>query len=529
MMMSDVEFAVKEIVASLVGSLNVPDDGPLISFGLDSLGATELAGRLSKKFGVRLPPTLVFNCPTANSISSHIGELLNLNVEKTSVDESWKYKDTSATCRVAIIGIGCRFPRNVNCARDLSEVMYNKLDLTGEASLSRWDTDALLARAGDFTQHDISHVKYGAFLSDEVIETFPNSKFGISSSEALHMDPGQRLLLYVAYEALQDAGYSIRSLCDLDMGVFVGASGIMSPVGVSLDAAGLQEMSIYDATGWCLSIAAGRISYTFGLRGPCTTSDTACSSSLTALHVARSSLQLRECKTALVLGVNILSVSASLPIALAGMLSLDGKCHTLDEAANGYSRGEGCGAVVLERIENDTESYERTYATIGGTAVRQDGKSASLTAPNGFSQELLYQATLQDAGWAAAYVSYIEAHRTGTNLGDPIEVASIASVYGSRSGRTSDNPLYISAIKGNMGHLEAAAGMGSLLAALLVLQNRQAPPNAQLQRMNEKIAVIIDGEPIIVPTTPMSVKSCDNNITRVAISSFGYSGTIVHV
>ena len=330
----------------------------------------------------------------------------------------------------------------------------------------------------------LQSMRYGAFLSKDVLETFHAQDFNISQAEAERMDPLQRLLLEVSYEALVDAEHSINDMNGQRVGVFVAASGSVDSRNVLVSnnllssvPSGSSHSSIYETTGRTLSVAAGRISYTFGFQGPCMTIDTACSSSLVALHSARRSLQLGEYDTALVVGINLLTAQASMGCALADMLSPDGKCHTFDEAANGYCRAEGCGAMVLKRLQDAQRDGDRIYAVIKGSAVMQDGKSASLTAPNGLAQEQLLRAALQDAKLQPRDIAYIEAHGTGTKLGDPIEVEAIAAVYG--HDRSADHPLYVSGAKANFGHLEAAAGMLGLFAVMASFCHEELPRNAQ--------------------------------------------------
>jgi acyl transferase domain-containing protein len=212
------------------------------------------------------------------------------------------------------------------------------------------------------------------------------------------------------------------------------------------------------------------------------------------------------------------------------MTSSDGKCHTFDESANGYSRGEGCGAIVLKRVDDALQSRDGIYAVIRGSSVMQDGKSASLTAPNGRAQEALLTAALLEAQVRPEDVSYVEAHGTGTKLGDPIETATMAAVFGGT--RSAENPLYVSSVKANIGHLEAAAGMAGLLSAISVLQNRQAPPNAQLSVLNEKISESVEGCNFVFPTTCVPIvppPSSSRGRLLAGVSSFGYSGTIAHM
>jgi len=323
-------------------------------------------------------------------------------------------------------------------------MLCEKEDKTGEVSLGRWDTDALLASMGGVDVSVCDRIRFGAFLSDSVIGVFDGSVFGISAAEAESMDPNQRLLMAVSYEAFLDAGHTMSSLRGSKAGVFVGASGSIGKLSCCEVAESEKKLlSVYDATGSSLSVAAGRISYVLGLQGPCSTTDTACSSSLVALHAARCCLNAGDCTFALLAATNIVSEQTSVAFARAGMTSADGKCHSFDEAANGYCRSEGCGAMVLKRLSDAVRDGDSIYAVVRGSAVMQDGRSASLTAPNGLAQEQLMRAALADAGLEAKDVRYLEAHGTGTKLGDPVETGAIAAVYGSSSGRDAADPLLV--------------------------------------------------------------------------------------
>ena len=273
---------------------------------------------------------------------------------------------------------------------------------------------------------------------------------------------------------------------------------------------------------------SGRISFALGLHGPSVVIDTACSSSLVAMEQASNAIKLGKCDKAVVGSINlILSPWISISYAKAGMTSPDGKCHTFDAGANGYCRGEGCGAVVLKRLSDAVRDGDAIYAVLRGSSVLQDGKSASLTAPNGRAQEQLLRAALADAGVDAQDVRYIEAHGTGTNLGDPIETEALARVYG--DGRSDDDPLYVSSVKANIGHLEPAAGMAGVLSAIVALQMQRAPPNAQLRHLNEKVAAAVSGTPISFPTAAVPLQRRGDRRLLAGVSSFGYSGTIAHV
>jgi len=556
---------VRRIVDSLVeNGKNLDLDAQLMDNGLDSLGATELSTMLSRELSMMIPATVLFSYPTMGDIVRYLCTELDIReVGERSIDEMLDMKTGSVAVRnyrdrhllrdmmlmrggmdekrrsweydTAIVGTSCRLPGDICDMGCLWEMLIAGRDGIREASLSRWDTDAMIAMSGSMDMDVLERVRFGGFLSEEVLYSFEGSRFGISAAEASHMDIAQQLLLTVSYEALLDAGLTKETMKGRRIGVFVGASGVVgdgvivsggSDVGNSRGGA-----SVYDATGKTLSVAAGRISYVLGLCGPCSAVDTACSSSLVALHSARRSLQLGECDMAVVACENVLSAQSSLACAVAGMTSADGRCHVFDASAQGYGRGEGCGALVLKRMSEAVSDEDGIYAIVRGSAVMQDGKSASLTAPNGLAQEELLRTALQDAGLEPREVSVIEAHGTGTKLGDPVETSALAAVYG-LDREEWEPPLYVTSVKANIGHLEAAAGLAGVMSAMLTLHHKEVPPNAQLREMNEEVARSVAGTRLVFPTeaTALDVEQQEGNRRLIAgISSFGYSGTIAHV
>ena len=416
---------VRHIVSSLLGEDDINVSAALIDQGLDSMGATELSSMLSSELGIRVLPTMLFSYPTVVDIIGHMCE--ELGITNATIEAVPARSTGGDESDLAIVGVACRYPGDVSSLSQLWSLMEGQTNTCREAPLSRWDTDALLAGLEGPPDASLESMRYGSFLSDEVVESFRSNMFGISDSEAKHMDATQRLLLDVSYEALADAGQS--SLTDLkgsNTGVFIGASASSTNQQniCTLDA-GSKCLSAYDATSANIAVAAGRISFVLGLEGPAITVDTACSSSLVAMHSARLSLSRGECDTAIVGGVNQLSASTSINAAKAGMLSTDGKCHSFDISANGYARGEGCGAFVVKRLSDAIRDGDGIYAVVRGSSVMQDGRSASLTAPSGRMQEKLIRTALRDAGVEPANVQYVQAHGTGTPLGDPIETGAI--------------------------------------------------------------------------------------------------------
>ena len=311
----------------------------------------------------------------------------------------------------------------------------------------------------------------GGFLDQ--VDRFEPQFFGIAPREALTMDPQQRLLLEVSWEALEHAGQSPVKLGHTRTGVYVGICS-NDYAQLLLEAGNPALVDMYYASGIAHSIASGRLSYVLGLQGPSISVDTACSSSLVAIHLACQGLRNRECRLALAGGVNvILSPEIFSALSRARMLAADGKCKTFDAAADGFVRGEGCGMVVLKRLDDALADGDRILALIRGSAVNQDGPSSGLTAPNGPSQESVIRDALANGAVNPQDVSYVEAHGTGTSLGDPIEVQALGAVFG--PGREAATPLLIGSLKTNVGHLEAAAGVSGLIKVVLSLQHREIP------------------------------------------------------
>ena len=415
---------------------------------------------------------------------------------------------------IAIVGEACRFP-GAATPEAFWELLAEGRDATGEIPADRWD-------AGRFYSTEPApgkmYTRRGGFLPS--IDTFDAEFFGITPREAGSMDPQQRLLLELSWEAIERAGIAPSRLRGTNTGVFVGvtANDYSRLLEQCLD---LSEIDGYFATGNALNSCSGRISFVLGLQGPSLAVDTACSSSLAAVHLACQSLRLGECDLALACGVNlIVSPEISVAISQARMLSPDGRCKTFSANADGYGRGEGCGIVLLERLSDALRSNRRILALIRGSAMNQDGSSSALTVPNGPAQQTVIRRALQAAGIPAHTVGYLEAHGTGTALGDPIELGAAAGAYGDRQ-----EPLWIGSVKANIGHLEAAAGIAGMIKAALALQQREIPPH-------------LFGDPPnpLVPWAEMPIRvarlhSWPSGPTprRAAVSSFGASGTNVHV
>lgn len=422
---------------------------------------------------------------------------------------------------IAIVGIGCRFPGGVDGPEDYWKFLQNGTDAISEVPPDRWNIDEYFDP--DMETPGKMNTRWAGFLPS--VADFDPEFFGIAPREARSMDPQQRLLLEVSWEALENAGISPTSLEGSATGVYVG---------ICTNEWGLKRIKNEDeatidgyfASGLALSIASGRISYVLGAQGPSVTLDSACSSSLVAVHLACRSLRGGETSLAIAGGVNVL-LSPEITVALSksGMMAPDGRCKTFDSRADGYVRGEGCGMVVLKRLSDALADGDRVHAVVRGSAVNQDGPSSGLTVPNGPAQEAVIQAALNDAGLEASQVGYIEAHGTGTSLGDPIEIQAINAVL--CRGRSADNRLQVGSVKTNFGHLESAAGIAGLIKVALALKHREMPPQLHLREPNPYIRW--DRMPIDVVTRSRDWQAADAALRVGGVSSFGFSGTNAHV
>ena len=419
---------------------------------------------------------------------------------------------------IAIIGVGCRFP-GAKDPEAFWQLLRNGVDAITEVPKERWDID-------NFYHHTPAtpgkmNTRWGGFLDD--VDQFEPSFFGISPREVERMDPQQRLVLEVAWEALENAGCAPDKLAGSQTGVFMAIGNYDYCRLLAQD--DVAHISAYDGTGNTLCIAANRLSYILNLRGPSVVIETACSSSLVALHYACRSLQSAESNLCLVGGVSLmLSPEPTIAYSQARMLASDGRCKTFDASADGYVRGEGCGVVVLKRLCDALKDEDNILAVISGSAVNQDGQSNGLTAPNGPSQQAVIRQALKNAGVAPAQISYVEAHGTGTSLGDPIEVKSLLAVL--MQDREPHQLCSMGSVKTNIGHLEAAAGMASIIKVVLALQHREIPPHLHLKQLNPYIS--LPGTIFSIPTE-CQAWDCGQERRLAGVSAFGFGGTNGHM
>jgi iturin family lipopeptide synthetase A len=419
---------------------------------------------------------------------------------------------------IAIIGIGCRFPR-ANGPDGFWGLLKNGVDAISEVPANRWDI-------GQFYDPDPSapgkmNTRWGGFLDQ--VEAFDPEFFAIPLREAKKMDPQQRLLLEVAWEALEDAGQAAHQLAGTNCGVFIGATNNHF---ADLQAASPELIDAFSGTGGATSIIANRVSYCLDLRGPSMVIDTACSSSLVAVHLACQSLWAGESRPiALAGGVNvILSPVGTIFFSRAGAMAPDGRTKVFDAGSNGFARGEGAGVVVLKPLEEAVADRDSIYAVIRGGAVNQDGRSNGLMAPNRWSQEAVLREALRRTGSSAGRVQYVEAHATGTLLGDTIEAAALGAVLA--KDRLPGARCATGSVKTNFGHLESAAGIAGLIKVALMLKHRMIPPNVHFTKPNPYIDFA--KSPLRVPTR-LEPWPDDQHPALAGVSAFGFGGTNAHL
>jgi len=421
---------------------------------------------------------------------------------------------------IAVIGMACRFPGQADTPAAFWQLLDRGGDGVREVPADRWDVDAFYDADPDAPGK--TYTRHGGFLDD--VTGFDAGFFGITPREAASLDPQQRLLLEVSWEALENAGIAPKSMVGSRTGVYVGFSA--SDFGhLMVNERRLDRVDPYIGTGSAACVAAGRVSFFLGLRGPALAVDTACSSSLVAIDLAVRDLRAGRADVALAGGVNLmLAPMATIYMSKLRALSPTGKCHTFDADADGYVRGEGCGVVVLKRLSAAREAGDRVLAVVLGSAVNHDGRSSGLTVPNIDAQEALLRDALADAQIDSGSVDYVEAHGTGTLLGDPIEVRALGAVYA--AGRPADRPLLVGTVKTNFGHLEAAAGVAGFIKVVLALQHGRIPPNLHFRTPNAHIPFRDLGISVVAQGQPWPGRG---RPPIAGVSAFGFSGTNAHV
>ncbi len=511
---------VRRILAEVLGLSNpaaIVEETPFTDLGVDSLMALTLKNRLSEVLRLHLPNTIAFDRPNLRALVTDLFERIAPKVEGVQTVTH----PSGARERCAVIGMSCRFPGGANSLEAYWTLLREAREGISVVPRDRWDVDAYFDEDPD--KPGKMSTRWGGFLQDVDVRTFEPEFFGIMPREARTMDPQQRLLLELTHEALESAGLIPRALVGSRTGVFIAIS--TSDYSALLASGGDDAIDPYRATGNAFSVAAGRVSYTFGFNGPSFAIDTACSSALNALHQARLSLERGECELAVVGAVNLLlAPQTTIYFSKGRFMAPDGRCKAFDASANGYVRGEGGGVLILMREQEATRQGRRIRAIVAGSAANQDGRSSGLTVPNGPAQTAVIREALASARVGGDDVQYVETHGTGTSLGDPIEINALAEAYGARA---SSHPLLVGSVKTNLGHLEAAAGMASVIKVILALERQEIPQQLHLHQLNPNVHW---GEvPVSVVTRRSRWPRVPGRVRRAGVSAFAFQGSNEHV
>lgn len=503
------------IWSEVLGHDRIGVNESFFEIGGNSLRVVRVQSELEKLLRRPIATATLYEFFTIKALAAHLSGNKNAIVQDLPKRHFARYNE-----EIAIVAMSCRLPGNVHNPKEFWELLERGGDGIVDVPKDRWNADALYDP--DPEARGKAYCRKGGFIYP--IDLFDASFFGISPREARALDPAQRLMLETSWEALEQAGYSMNQLRGSQTGVFVGIGKGYHEYGLAL-AGGLADLDGYFGTGSAGSTMSGRISYVLGLEGPSLTVDTACSSSLVATHLACNALRQGECDLALAAGVTlILSPDLHVEFSRLRGMSLDGRCKSFSSTADGTGWSEGAAVVVLKRLSDAKRHGDRILAVLRGTAVNHAGHSASLTTPSGPAQQRVIRQALANSNLMPGDIDYLEAHGTGTKLGDPIEATALAAVFG--GSRANDKPLWVGSVKSNIGHTQAAAGLAGVIKTVLAMQHGKLPrtlhvaePSPSVDWASAQMALVQEEQPWFLNGRPR----------RAGVSSFGIGGTNAHV
>ncbi|MBA3774198.1 MAG: amino acid adenylation domain-containing protein, partial [Ramlibacter sp.] len=512
---NELERQILSIWSEVLGHDKISANASFFKIGGNSLRVVRVQSELQKLLGRPISTAALYEFFTIKDLAAHLA-----GHKKTVPQNTPKRLTAMANEDIAIVSMSCRLPGNVNSPEDFWNLLERGGDGIIDVPKDRWDAEALYD--ADPEARGKSYCKKGGFVSP--IDVFDAPFFGISPREARALDPAQRMMLESTWEAFEQAGYSMDQLRGTQTGVFVGIGKGYHEYGLAL-AGGLSDLDGYVGTGSAGSTMSGRVSYVFGLEGPSMTVDTACSSSLVTTHLACNALRHGECELAVAAGVTLM-LSPDLHVEFSRLrgMSPDGRCKSFSASTDGTGWSEGAAVVVLKRLSDAQRDGDPILAVLRGTAVNHAGHSASLTTPSGPAQQRVIRQALSMSGLNPGDIDYLEAHGTGTRLGDPIEANGLVSVFGGT--RTSDKPLWVGSVKSNLGHTQAAAGLAGVMKVVLAMHNNKLPrtlhvtePTPTVDWKTAQMALVQEEQPW----------TADGRPRRAGVSSFGIGGTNAHV